>query len=300
MKKYLVLLCTIAFPLFAQENTTEEKPESLPPPPSVFEKRIEAEKKQIDNVFSISQHRQNYILPVTFVTNPNAIGNSALTPENVDNAEAKYQLSLKFPLYRTSENTDGVYFGFTLVSFWQLYNSEVSKPFRETNYEPEIFYQWESDYSLLGVNFNMVQVGFNHQSNGQSELRSRSWNRVTATAVFSTENNFYYLKTWYRVPEDDKIDELDPTGDDNPDILDFVGRAEIGLGRQFDNFNVFLKVRNNLKFSENRGSIEANLTYPINDRFNVMLQYFNGYGDSLVDYNRSQERIGLGVQLRLL
>ena len=59
-------------------------------------------------------------------------------------------------------------------------------------------------------------------------------------------------------------------------------------------------LRNNLDFDSNRGSIQVDLTYPISDRYEVLLQYFNGYGDSLIDYNRSQERIGIGFQLHFL
>ena len=125
-----------------------------------------------------------------------------------------------------------MYFGFTLTSFWQLYNSEASKPFRETNYEPEIFWQETADYSVLGYKFNTFQVGFNHMSNGQSGLQSRSWNRLFASIVFSDNDDIYYLKTWYRIPEDEKEDPLDPTGDDNPDIEDYYGRMEFGYGRK--------------------------------------------------------------------
>jgi phospholipase A1 len=267
---------------------------------SIFNDRTEAEERMIDQAFAITQYRNNYILPYTYVSNPNPLGNSDLTPENTDNQEAKYQLSFKFPLMRTSDDTDGIYFGFTLVSYWQVYNEEVSRPFRETNYEPELFYQWQTDYEVFGVNFNGLRVGVNHQSNGQSALRSRSWNRIFLSSMFSRQNDFYYFKAWYRLPEDEKEDPLDPTGDDNPDIEDFMGRAEFGYGRQFDDLMLTFFIRNNLKTSDNRGSIEVNATYPINERYSWMLQYFNGYGDSLIDYNRAQERIGIGIQLRLL
>ena len=187
---------------------------------SALDDRLEGDKEALDNVFAITQHRQNYLLPITYVSNPNTTGNEDLTDENVDNKEAKFQVSAKLPLYLEDTGFDGVYFGFTLTSFWQLYNSEASKPFRETNYEPEIFWQETADYSVLGYKFNTFQVGFNHMSNGQSGLQSRSWNRLFASIVFSDNDDIYYLKTWYRIPEDEKEDPLDPTGDDNPDIED--------------------------------------------------------------------------------
>ncbi|APD86885.1 phospholipase [Alteromonas sp. Mex14] len=267
---------------------------------SALDNRLEGDKEALDNVFAITQHRQNYLLPITYVSNPNTFGNEELTEENIDNKEAKFQVSAKLPLYLEDTGFDGVYFGFTLTSFWQLYNSEASKPFRETNYEPEVFWQETADYSVLGYKFNTFQVGFNHMSNGQSGLRSRSWNRLFASIVFSDNDDIYYLKTWYRIPEDEKEDPLDPTGDDNPDIEDYYGRMEFGYGRKIGALKVLALLRNNLDFDENRGSIQLDFTYPISDRYEVLLQYFNGYGDSLIDYNRSQERIGIGFQLLFL
>ena len=267
---------------------------------SALDNRMEGDKEALDNSFAMTQHRQNYILPMTYITNPNSAVNSELTEENIDKKEAKFQISTKFPLYLEEAGFDGVYFGFTLTSFWQLYNSEVSKPFRETNYEPEVFWQETADYSVFGYKFNTFQVGFNHMSNGQSGLQSRSWNRLFASIVFSDNDDIYYLKTWYRIPEDEKDDINDPTGDDNPDIQDYYGRIELGYGRKIGAFKMMALLRNNLDFDENRGSIQLDFTYPISDRYELLLQYFNGYGDSLIDYNRSQERIGVGFQLLFL
>ncbi|MEW9798708.1 phospholipase A [Alteromonas sp. CYL-A6] len=267
---------------------------------SLVEERVNAEKTAVKNPFVITQYRQNYILPFTYVTNPNSLGNQDLTPTNVDNSEAKFQISVKTPLYTTDESASGLFFGFTLTSFWQLYNSEVSKPFRETNYEPEFFWQQNANIKLLGYTFNTLQVGFNHMSNGQSGERSRSWNRVFASILFSSEENLYYLKTWYRIPEDEKAFPSDPSGDDNPDINDYYGRLEFGYGTRFGDLKLLALMRNNLRFKGNRGSLQLNLSYPISERYEMLLQYFNGYGDSLIDYNRSQERIGLGFRLKFL
>ncbi len=267
---------------------------------SILDKRVDRMKESNNNPFSISQYRQNYLLPFSYAKAPNPISVDGLTEENVDKFEAKYQISVNLPLYLQDDDVSGVFFGMTLISFWQVYNDDVSKPFRETNYEPEVYYQWQTDWDILGYRFNQFNVGINHQSNGQSGLKSRSWNRLYATAIFSDVDSFYYLKTWYRLPEDEKEFELDPNGDDNPDITDFIGRMELGYGFQLGNVNVLSKLTNNLSFSKNRGSVELNFTYPINDRYDWLLQYFNGYGDSLIDYNRHQQRISLGIQLKLL
>jgi phospholipase A1 len=278
----------------ASEESTVDK---IEPAVSILQKRGNADSQLVGIPFSIAQHRLNYILPVSWANNPNDINVEGLNAQTLDNFEAKYQISVKFPLYLHEENTSGLYFGFTAVSFWQVYNGKISKPFRETNYEPEMFYSLQNSMNILGFEFNQLQVGINHQSNGQSGSRSRSWNRLFASALFSDANAFYYVKTWYRIPEDAKQDINDTEGDDNPDITDFLGNIELGFGTKLGNFDLLTLVRNNLNINDNKGSIELNLSYELSNRYNLLLQYFNGYGDSLIDYNRHQQRIGLGVQL---
>ena len=298
----LVLLITSVFGYCndnEQQNevTTQEQQSGLIARPSLLKKRFEADRNLLNNAFAITQYQRNYFLPFTYVDNPNALGNAGLTEDNVDSKEAKFQISVKLPLYTHPDSVEGVYFGFTLTSFWQLYNSEVSKPFRETNYEPEVFYQWNTDIKLLGIDFNALQLGFNHMSNGQSELRSRSWNRIMLTSLFSDADDIYYLRTWYRIPEDEKTSTDDPSGDDNPRINHYYGRIELGYGTRIKGFGLFARLRNNLEFDNNRGSLELSFSYPVSPRYEVVLQYFNGYGDSLIDYDRRQNRIGLGFQL---
>lgn len=267
---------------------------------SIFDQRSEAVGAAIDNPFAFSQHRLNYILPFSYVSDPNTLSASGLNTENVDNIEAKYQISVKLPLYQVENSTSGLYLAFTAVSYWQVYNGEASKPFRETNYEPELFYSWRNELTFAGFKFNQIRLGLSHQSNGQSGLRSRSWNRLFASAMFSDANSFYHIKAWYRIEEDEKDDPFDSTGDDNPDITTFMGHTEFGYGTTLGDFNVMALIRNNLKTSNNKGSIELNLSYPISERYELLMQYFNGYGDSLVDYNRHQQRIGFGIQLKFI
>ncbi|WP_088330558.1 phospholipase A [Lacimicrobium sp. SS2-24] len=266
---------------------------------NLVKKRMEADLSSQSNPYSFTQHRLNYLLPFSYQSNPNQMAENGLSEGNIDHFEAKFQISIKMPVHLVNreESTEGLYFGFTAMSLWQVYNSEISKPFRETNYEPELFYNFETKLKILGYRFNLAQIGINHQSNGQNQLRSRSWNRLYGSLLFSDETSFYYLKAWYRFKEDEKEDPLDPQGDDNPDITHYLGHFELGYGTRLGNFNLITLLRNNFKTSDNKGSIEVNLSYPISDRYEILLQYFNGYGDSLIDYNRHQQRISLGVQL---
>ena len=283
----------ISYSINAQQND-EAAPESI------LDDRSESVDQAVSNPFALSQHRLNYILPFTYVSNPNTLSASGLNNENVDHLEAKYQISVKLPIYQEAQSTSGLYLGFTAVSYWQVYNSEASKPFRETNYEPELFYAWRNELSFAGFKFNQIRLGLSHQSNGQSGLRSRSWNRLFASAMFSDDDSFYHIKAWYRIKEDQKDDPFDAAGDDNPDITTFMGHTEFGYGTKLGEFNIMALVRNNLKTSNNKGSVELNLSYPISTRYDFLMQYFNGYGDSLVDYNHHQQRIGFGIQLKFI
>ena len=56
-----------------------------------------------------------------------------------------------------------------------------------------------------------------------------------------------------RFPEDTKTSIDDPTGDDNPDINDYIGRVELGYAFQVNNIEIFTRIRNNLSGSQNRG-----------------------------------------------
>ena len=295
-KKILLISTTLLISLGISAETKANDLELT----SIFDQRSEAVGEAIDNPFAFSQHRLNYILPFSYVSDPNTLSASGLSTENVDNIEAKYQISVKLPLYQVENSTSGLYMAFTAVSYWQVYNGEASKPFRETNYEPELFYSWRNELTFAGFKFNQIRFGLSHQSNGQSGLRSRSWNRLFTSAMFSDADSFYHIKAWYRIKEDEKDDPFDSTGDDNPDITTFMGHTEFGYGTTLGDFNVMALIRNNLKTSNNKGSIELNLSYPISERYELLMQYFNGYGDSLVDYNRHQQRIGFGVQLKFI
>ncbi|MCC2617412.1 phospholipase A [Aestuariibacter halophilus] len=308
-RTYLIagLLMALYHPFDSCANTAQQAPveevteqTSEEPAAPILEERMKADRDALKNPFAITQHRPNYLLPYSHVSNPNPLGNNEDSQNSIDNNEAKFQISMRMPIYQQDDRLDGVYFGFTVKSFWQLYNSDASKPFRETNYEPEVFYEWHSDIRFLGYDFNIARLGINHQSNGQSGIRSRSWNRIYASLLFSDQDEFYFLKAWYRIKEEEKLDPNDVTGDDNPDITHYLGHLELGYGTRFGKWQLMTMLRNNLKSSDNKGSIELNLTYPVTERYSVLLQYFNGYGDSLIDYNRHQQRIGIGVQLTFL
>ncbi|WP_440056258.1 phospholipase A [Pseudoalteromonas sp. T1lg65] len=271
---------------------------------TALDKRMVRERLTQENRNVITPHKRNYILPISYMTNVNSRpfdGLKAITDEQgepLDNFEAKYQISLKAPIYNGfSDKDQAVYFAFTLQSFWQLYNKDVSSPFRETNYEPEIFWiNFLDEEHVFWGDEMAVAVGISHQSNGRSQPNSRSWNRIYANFIWENNGFVFSLKPWYRLPEDDKTDLLDPKGDDNPDIYKYLGYFEFGGAYRYRDHEFGFMWRNNLN-GDNRGAIRLDWSFPIWGRLRGYTQYFNGYGESLIDYNTHTQRLGIGVLL---
>jgi len=262
-------------------------------------KRFLSERQTQWNRHSITAHKQNYILPYSYSdkVNREAYEFRSDWAEELKHYEAKFQISIKVPL--TSEpvfkDSDGFYVGFTVQSWWQLYAGEISAPFRETNYQPEFFYLTGLNWHPFGGSTGLV-VGMEHQSNGRTQLLSRSWNRVYITFLFEKDNFALSLRPWYRLREDEKDDPNISDGDDNPDIEKFIGHFELRSAYRWNAHEFSLLGRNNLR-SDNKGAIELGWSFPLTGHLKGYVQYFNGYGESLVDYNHSTERLGFGILL---
>jgi phospholipase A1 len=248
------------------------------------------------NPFAIVPHRPTYLLPLTYVDAPNEAPYSNLDQE-LDNVEIKYQISFKIPVAKgLLGGSERFYFGYTQVSLWQAYNHDISTAFRETNYEPELLFSFVHNRELLGMRSRVFSFGVSHQSNGQGGDLSRSWNRVVANLILERGDIYVSFRPWMRIPERAKKSPTDFRGDDNPDIEDYMGNFELRTlytkGRE--TYGVML--RNNLQ-AENRGAIEIDYTYPLGEQVRGYVQYFDGYGESLIDYNERTRRIGIGIAL---
>ena len=267
--------------------------------PTLVKKRVELEKLASKNPFAMIPHKPNFVLPasVTSINQQPYIG----TPvgSELDDVEVKFQISLKYLATQDLIFKDlDLEFAFTTTSWWQAYNSDISAPFRETNYEPEVILNYHHSWSLLGLPVEQTSLSFNHQSNGQTGQLSRSWNRIILGFTFAPADNMLWgFRTWYRLPEDEKTTALDPAGDDNPDIQKYMGYGElVGLWSISDKHSLEFMLRNNLR-SQNKGAIQLGWSFPINDRIQGYVEYFNGYGESLIYYNHHTQRLGIGFKL---
>ena len=260
------------------------KSEPLP----AYEQRLEAEAREQHEWFAITPHKPNYILPATYNFDAN-YDNYGEFGQLFSDAELKFQLSLKTQLWPGLVGDSSLWFAYTQQSYWQIYaNSEASAPFRETNYQPELIWSFPTDFNFLGLRGRTVNLALNHQSNGQSDPLSRSWNRVTGEVVFEGERTMYSVKSWVRID--------DPDVDNNPNIEDYMGRIELGWAYKGDNYVVDAWFKNNLA-SDNRSSIEVNWAFPLAQHLRGYVQLYSGYGENMIDMENRNTRIGIGLAL---
>lgn len=261
----------------------------------LVQQRIKKDEENVLSPFTLMAHRPNYILVGAYNSEgyDNSVHNQVFNDDlEYNDYEAQFQLSIKFPLLvNLFGDTTDIYAAYTNRSFWQLYN-ENSAPFRETNHEPEAWVQFHPNWDFLGFKNTWNSIGFNHQSNGQGGELSRSWNRIFGWFTFEKENLAISLRPWYRIPEA-------TSEDDNPDITDYLGHYELTGSYKYGDHVFSLMSRNNLESGFKYGAVEASWSFPIGDypHLKGYVQYFYGYGESLIDYNKRSNRIGIGFNL---
>ncbi len=263
---------------------------------SLLNQRWELEKDQIQ--FAFRAYKPVYFLPIFYSTSPNELpqtSNPRTTlndPLNLNYLESKLQLSFKTKLLNNIfDNNGDLWFGYTQSSRWQIYNGDESRPFRETNHEPEFMLVFHASYDLWGFDGRMLSLSLNHQSNGQKEPLSRSWNRLIFTFGLDKQDWVLMFRPWLRIPESSASE------DENPDIEDFIGRGEILIVHKRDEHQISTQLRHSLNVNKPNGSIKIEWSYPCFDRLRCHAQIFRGYGESLIDYNHQTTMFGIGVAL---
>lgn len=194
--------------------------------------------------------------------------------------ELHFEFSFERPItYDALGLGEKISFAYAQNSWWQI--TQDSAPFRESNYRPELYVSAPVPFA------DELKIGAMHESNGKGGEESRSWNRLYAQSTWSVDGFSITPRTWYAF-------WLDRT---NEDIADYMGYGDLRASYTFGKQRLSALWRNNLHFDgSNRGAIELNYSFPIfNSGFYGYLRYFNGYGESLADYKRSVNKIGIGL-----
>ncbi len=251
-------------------------------------------------------YRQSYLMftqtsaPDNAPQSGNPVNN---VPYNYDlqHTEIKFAFSLKAMVVSSSilQRHNSIWFAYSQQSHWQALDAAHSRPFIESDYQPELVFSHrfgdalEERRGLQPLFFNLSVV---HQSNGQSDPRSRSWNRITGQLSLvdrlgDDHSLALLIRPWYRIHEP-------ALSDNNPDIAHYLGYGDIeAIYWNGDNMlSVLARIRSaQLDFST--PLLFLNEGKPKKNALQLHAQLFSGYGESLIDYRQRHTTFGLGVSV---
>ncbi|HCI75848.1 MULTISPECIES: phospholipase A [unclassified Psychrobacter] len=248
--------------------------------------------------WTVRPYRPTYVLPLFYTFDPNLNPRTpsqdveSFDSNDIRETELKFQISLKTKVAEDLfDSSADLWFGYTQESHWQVYNEDNSRPFRATDYQPEIFLTQPVTADLpFGGRLRMLGAGAIHHSNGQDDPLSRSWNRAYLMAGAEWGKLSVVPRIWARVNNESSSSE------DNPDIEDYMGYGDVKFSYDLpDQQSLSGTLRYNP--STNKGAAQVDYIYPLSENVNGFVQVFQGYGESIIDYNHENTSIGFGIVL---
>lgn len=204
------------------------------------------------------------------------------------NSDVKFQLSISQRLTKSRLPFDTYLFiQYTQKAFWNVF--QESLPMRDLNFNPGIglghLIVHKNKY--IGKAYLMLE----HESNGKDSINSRSWNKVSFFgSVILNKNWELQAKTWIPI-----IDS-----DNNRDILKYNGIFQIGLNYRTDN----QRLQCGAIFTQRKAwfgfNTQIEVSYKFNERENqyLFVQFYNGYGENLLEYNKYKNMIRVGFVIK--
>jgi outer membrane phospholipase A len=213
---------------------------------------------------------------------------------------ARFQLSAKYRLFTPEDSAhprfyENLYLGYTQISLWDLQGD--SKPFIDTTFNPSAFWLSDNVWSSANQNWRLgFAGGVEHKSNGKAGPDSRSLNDGYVQPAVN-----YRFDGGSTLTFAPKLMSYVGVADENADYSKYNGHVEYNLRWAQDNGAVVSAMYK--QGDAARRTTELDFAWPLqrtwlNMNGYVHLQYFNGYGETLLDYNRrgdSQFRIGLSL-----
>lgn len=239
-------------------------------------------RREFDNGPYFGLYKDNYFIFGT------AVGQ---TPTD-KNTNVKFQISVSQRLTKSTLPWGTyLYLFYTQKCFWNV--CEESFPMTDLNFNPGIGL---AKPLLVKDRFiGKVMMVLEHESNGRDGDESRSWNRITFGSNIMIDPNFMvYGKVWIPIVD----------GENNRDILDYCGIYQIGTSVMSPN----RKFGASVNLVKRRGwNLNYNTTIEFSYRFNnnqnqyLFMQYYNGYGEGLLEYNKfhTELRVGIVIKPRL-
>lgn len=282
-------------PVLTSDDHNLSIPSELNSGEQLLDLRRQQEKMHSSRPLTLIPHKPNYLLTGYYFRKPQTAPFESQFPGYdiaINPLELKFQLSLKTLLISDLIGKTGdLWVGYTNRSFWQAFNTGRSAPFRETNHEPEIWFDFARNDRLGPFQFKGVNLGMVHQSNGQWGEVSRSWNRLYSLFILQKDQLYFALKPWWRIPES-------PGDDDNHDIDKYMGQFELHGLYEWQGKTLGFMLRNNLRLNrDNQGAVQIDYTLPLYNQLRGYVQLSSGYGESLIDYDHEVNTLSIGLML---
>jgi len=215
------------------------------------------------------------------------------TNQSIDKntADIKYQVSFKQLITRNTLPWESYLFvSYSQKAFWDIYKE--SSPFKEINFNPSVGFG-KAVYNKKDELVGLASLALEHESNGRDSIYSRSWNNIHAT--YNTKvgkNTRLGIKAW--------IPFMYKKG--NPDLLEYIGLGEVTVAHNFIPKKLLFEVmvRKGLKWNW-QGAIRSRLYYnPFQKKSNqyFMLEWYNGYAESLINYTEYTSMIRIGYVIK--
>jgi len=277
--------------LNAESNRVDEEKSQINIEDITNDQSRENMQKWLDGTFSLKPYKDNFLLPIGYALQPYPSYKPGI---EYDQKEAELQVSLKLKVYENLFDLNEVYYlSYTHHAFWQIYID--SSPFRESIYNPEGFVIFPISDRKSWFHMRSFKFAIAHMSNGQpntSEIEgfngfnlSKSINYFYATARFQHATLLTDITLMAPFPGSANLS-------DNPDIMKYLGYTKVKF-TYFSNKSMYsLMIRGNE--ASLKGAIEVKYSYPLYADTYLYAKIFQGYGESLIDYNREVTKFSIG------
>lgn len=234
--------------------------------------------KVFDDSPSFGIYKDNYIV----------VGTDLLRHPNSDNSDAKFQISLIQRLtnsvlpFRTY-----LFLTYTQLAFWDVF--QESFPFRDINFNPTL--GLGKPLVMNNRYLGDISIQLEHESNGKDGDDSRSWNKISFSGQFNFNRHWSgFAKLW--IPFVD--------GENNPDIVQYKGYGTFAV-----NYNQRNKYSLSFIVAPRSGGLgNMNMTFNAsyrlfkNDNQYLFFEFYNGYGEGMLDYKEFHQRFRLGFVIK--
>lgn len=200
------------------------------------------------------------------------------------NSDVKFQISVAQRLTKSFLPFNSYLFiMYTQKTFWNVF--QKSLPMHDMNFNPGIGFGHLIVYhdKFIGKGYLIYE----HESNGRDSIQSRSWNRITLSATVDFNHNWnMQFKIWAPFL----------ISGNNKDILKYKGLFQIASHYSMtDNkfrFGILLTKRKD--WTSFNTQIDVCYKFNNNENQYIYLQYYNGYGEDLLDYNKYHNMLRVG------